>query len=302
MSNYDTNTTVVKQVQTAINAAGYSPPLATDGAYGPKTIAGVKWFQAQHGLAQDGIIGDQTVAATIAPTLSGVGAATALVPPVISLPTVAQAQSVLSAFNPPSGASGAITAIPPPGVMSPSPLGLGGLGLGGLGGALGGVQAPATSALMFNAAAPHSAVLAAPAAAAAMPAWLGTVLGIAAGAMAGGLFAGALTAKAIVGGGLLGGVVGGAWDLVRGVKPAAPVATMHGEAAARMHARTHARTHPTHAGVHAKPHAHARMHGDTGVDWVPGTPTALDVNFDDTEGTVVAGDIGMPASYKSMMG
>jgi hypothetical protein len=71
MANYDTNTAVVRQVQTAVNAAGYQPLLTVDGAYGPKTIAGVKWFQKLHGLTQDGIIGDQTVAATIAPTPSG---------------------------------------------------------------------------------------------------------------------------------------------------------------------------------------------------------------------------------------
>lgn len=68
MANYDSQPNVVKQVQAAVNAAGYQPALVVDGAYGPKTKAGVIWFQRQHGLTQDGIIGDQTVAATIAPT------------------------------------------------------------------------------------------------------------------------------------------------------------------------------------------------------------------------------------------
>ena len=71
MSNFNSNQSVVSQTQTAINAAGYSPALTVDGSYGPKTAAGVKWFQSLHGLTADGIIGDQTVAATIAPAPSG---------------------------------------------------------------------------------------------------------------------------------------------------------------------------------------------------------------------------------------
>lgn len=64
MANYSSNKTVMHRVQMAINAAGYTPQLVEDGVNGPKTIAGVKWFQGQHGLTQDGIVGDQTVAAT----------------------------------------------------------------------------------------------------------------------------------------------------------------------------------------------------------------------------------------------
>jgi hypothetical protein len=58
----------IKQVQSAINAAGYQPALVVDGVSGPKTTAGVKWFQQQHGLTVDGLIGPQTMAATVAPT------------------------------------------------------------------------------------------------------------------------------------------------------------------------------------------------------------------------------------------
>lgn len=61
--DYNTNVAVMKQVQAAINSLGYSPPLVIDGAIGPKTIAAVKWVQAKEGVAQDGIVGDQTLGA-----------------------------------------------------------------------------------------------------------------------------------------------------------------------------------------------------------------------------------------------
>ena len=67
MANYDSDPTHVRTVQQAINDAGYQPPLVVDGAYGPKTNAGVVWFQKLHGLVPDGIIGDATMAATITP-------------------------------------------------------------------------------------------------------------------------------------------------------------------------------------------------------------------------------------------
>ncbi len=63
MANYDSNPSNVKLVQHAINVAGYSPQLAEDGKYGPATKGGVVWFQHQHGLSADGIIGDATMAA-----------------------------------------------------------------------------------------------------------------------------------------------------------------------------------------------------------------------------------------------
>jgi GH24 family phage-related lysozyme (muramidase) len=61
--DYTGNSAVVRQVQAAINAAGYTPPLVVDGAYGPNTAKGVKWVQAAQGVSPDGIIGDQTLGA-----------------------------------------------------------------------------------------------------------------------------------------------------------------------------------------------------------------------------------------------
>lgn len=62
-ADYNTNAAVVKQVQGAINALGYTPALAVDGSYGPNTAAGIKWLQGQKGLTVDGVIGDQTLGA-----------------------------------------------------------------------------------------------------------------------------------------------------------------------------------------------------------------------------------------------
>jgi peptidoglycan hydrolase-like protein with peptidoglycan-binding domain len=60
---YDSNTDVIKQVQAAINAAGYTPALKVDGSPGPATAAGVKWVQSQKGLPVDGVINDATIKA-----------------------------------------------------------------------------------------------------------------------------------------------------------------------------------------------------------------------------------------------
>jgi N-acetylmuramoyl-L-alanine amidase len=51
--------TAVKQLQTALNAAGFGCGTA-DGAFGPKTEASVKKLQAKYGLASDGIYGPKT--------------------------------------------------------------------------------------------------------------------------------------------------------------------------------------------------------------------------------------------------
>lgn len=96
MSNYDSNPDNVRAVQAAVNAAGYSPPLTVDGAYGPKTAAGVKWFQGQHGLTQDGIIGDETMAATIAPTPGGVDPLAGLKAAAAALAALQNPQAVAS--------------------------------------------------------------------------------------------------------------------------------------------------------------------------------------------------------------
>jgi Putative peptidoglycan binding domain len=55
--------TTVKAVQAAVNAAGYTPALNTDGLMGPKTIAGIKWIQAQKGIATSGVIDSATLKA-----------------------------------------------------------------------------------------------------------------------------------------------------------------------------------------------------------------------------------------------
>ncbi len=47
-------------LQTALNSFGYAPPLVVDGQYGDATKAAVKWFQAEHSLAVDGVPGQAT--------------------------------------------------------------------------------------------------------------------------------------------------------------------------------------------------------------------------------------------------
>ncbi len=51
----------VEQVQKRITQLGY--PLTADSAFGPKTEAGVRWFQKLKGLAVDGRVGPKTWAA-----------------------------------------------------------------------------------------------------------------------------------------------------------------------------------------------------------------------------------------------
>lgn len=48
------------QIQQALNNAGASPQLAVDNQSGPKTVTAIKKFQSDHGLASDGIVGDNT--------------------------------------------------------------------------------------------------------------------------------------------------------------------------------------------------------------------------------------------------
>lgn len=49
-----------KAQQQAVNEAGYSPKLVVDGLWGPKTDAGVKWYQKKLGVAADGLWGNAT--------------------------------------------------------------------------------------------------------------------------------------------------------------------------------------------------------------------------------------------------
>lgn len=56
MSNFNNDQTVVRQVQEAINAAGYQPALVVDGIDGPLTTAGIRWMQERAGSTIDGNI------------------------------------------------------------------------------------------------------------------------------------------------------------------------------------------------------------------------------------------------------
>ncbi len=53
----------LRDVQHALNALGYSPPLKEDGILGPRTIANVRAFQGKSSLAVDGNAGPATKAA-----------------------------------------------------------------------------------------------------------------------------------------------------------------------------------------------------------------------------------------------
>lgn len=53
----------VSGIQQAVNALGYTPALAVDGAMGPMTRAGVRWAQALVGTSVDGVWGPMTQAA-----------------------------------------------------------------------------------------------------------------------------------------------------------------------------------------------------------------------------------------------
>jgi peptidoglycan hydrolase-like protein with peptidoglycan-binding domain len=52
----------VKDLQRALTALGYSPGKA-DGNYGPATQIAVEKFQVAKKLAEDGVVGQQTLAA-----------------------------------------------------------------------------------------------------------------------------------------------------------------------------------------------------------------------------------------------
>lgn len=53
----------IRSQQQIVNAAGYSPKLDVDGIFGPKTDAGVKWYQRKIGTTADGLWGSNTESA-----------------------------------------------------------------------------------------------------------------------------------------------------------------------------------------------------------------------------------------------
>lgn len=58
----------VKKAQTALQLRFYDPgPI--DGIFGAKTESAVKWYQSDHGLSADGIIGPKTWAGLDPPTV-----------------------------------------------------------------------------------------------------------------------------------------------------------------------------------------------------------------------------------------
>jgi hypothetical protein len=63
----DTKAEGVKNLQRRLNELGASPQLVLDGDFGAKTQAAVKWFQQQRGLTPDGIVGNKTWQALVAP-------------------------------------------------------------------------------------------------------------------------------------------------------------------------------------------------------------------------------------------
>jgi hypothetical protein len=51
---------IVKELQTILNKADYTPVLEVDGEFGPLTLAAVKWFQTKMKIEVDGIVGPIT--------------------------------------------------------------------------------------------------------------------------------------------------------------------------------------------------------------------------------------------------
>lgn len=91
--SYGSSGSAVKQLQTALNSAGYG--LAVDGIYGAKTQAAVRDYQSKNGLSVDGIAGANTQAklygtgsSSSSSSTSGSGASTETAAPApIELPS-----------------------------------------------------------------------------------------------------------------------------------------------------------------------------------------------------------------------
>ncbi|MFD5407850.1 peptidoglycan-binding domain-containing protein [Streptomyces griseorubiginosus] len=50
----------MKNRQRRLDEVGWSPPLHIDGKSGPRSGALGRWFQTNHGLTADGIVGNRT--------------------------------------------------------------------------------------------------------------------------------------------------------------------------------------------------------------------------------------------------
>ena len=97
--DYDSDSGSVLAVQNAVNAAGYSPALTTDGVYGPHTGAGVSWLQGQKGIPVTGVIDAATLNAL------GLPVPAAAVVPASTAETTAPVEMLASRvalFEPPS--------------------------------------------------------------------------------------------------------------------------------------------------------------------------------------------------------
>ena len=61
ISEGDQRHEVVRRAQALVNAALHTdPPIAEDGAFGPRTVQRIEVVQHQHGLHVDGIVGPVT--------------------------------------------------------------------------------------------------------------------------------------------------------------------------------------------------------------------------------------------------
>jgi peptidoglycan hydrolase-like protein with peptidoglycan-binding domain len=119
----------VIELQTLLNTAGASQPLAVDGDFGPMTHAAVVRFQATRGLAPDGIVGPRTWAALQGRPAQTESPSTATAAPVASASTPTSAATLIGAteggdtlpveFHEGTGTAGASAAAPTTTVIGP---------------------------------------------------------------------------------------------------------------------------------------------------------------------------------------